>query len=229
MTKRKRTGTCTYCGLPGPITSDHVPPKNLWLAPRPTLITVPACLECNSEAGRDDEYFRLSLLMVADTTSGTPAHRVLEHVMEKLNSGNQNGFKGLLRESVSLGPAQTRNGLFIPKVGLYDAERARLERVAQRTIRGLNFSVTQKRLSPRASIKVLLPGDIEELPGNRREQLLGWLQRMLSRESRSIGDGTFRYWRAADENNPLTTLWILRFYESLDIIGLTTDSLTHSQ
>lgn len=47
-----------YCGAEGFVTDDHCPPKGLFAKPRPTLITVPACDECNRGFSRDDEYFR---------------------------------------------------------------------------------------------------------------------------------------------------------------------------
>jgi hypothetical protein len=44
------------------LTRDHLPPKNLFLPPRPAdLITVPCCYACNHQAHEDDEYLRLAV------------------------------------------------------------------------------------------------------------------------------------------------------------------------
>jgi hypothetical protein len=51
-------GLCVYCGQRDAVTDDHVPPKSLFGKPRPTLVTVPSCLQCNAGASKDDEYFR---------------------------------------------------------------------------------------------------------------------------------------------------------------------------
>ena len=55
---------CLYCGVPGELTNDHVPPKNLFPKPRPNiLVEVRACLACNGGASKDDEYFRQCLVL----------------------------------------------------------------------------------------------------------------------------------------------------------------------
>src|SRR5271165_919227 len=54
--------TCVFCGAIA-TTSDHVPPKNLFIPPRPTdLITVPACEICNGGTSTLDEEFRVFVL-----------------------------------------------------------------------------------------------------------------------------------------------------------------------
>ncbi len=65
MTSQYRVGTCTFCGLKGYVTDDHVPPRCLFSRPRPNnLVTVPACKDCNTrKSSKDDEYFRLTFGM----------------------------------------------------------------------------------------------------------------------------------------------------------------------
>lgn len=63
MLKRQRqpkTGICALCGSSGTVTREHVPPKCLFIKPRPTnTITVPLCKMCNHSYHLDDEYFRV--------------------------------------------------------------------------------------------------------------------------------------------------------------------------
>lgn len=63
MSKRKRkpiTGICALCGLSGIVTREHVPPKCIFVKPRPqNTITVPVCEKCNHSYHLDDEYFRV--------------------------------------------------------------------------------------------------------------------------------------------------------------------------
>ena len=52
---------CAFCGesFRGR-TKDHVPPRGLFENnPKFQLLTVPACLKCNNNASKDDEYFRI--------------------------------------------------------------------------------------------------------------------------------------------------------------------------
>ena len=61
--------SCTYCGKPKPETTNHIPPACLFPSPRPSdLITVPCCLDCNGGASKDDEYFRMMMVMRRDAT-----------------------------------------------------------------------------------------------------------------------------------------------------------------
>ncbi len=64
--KKKRLGICVYCGRNGPVTRDHIPPKNLFATRPSNLITVPACEKCNRAACKDDEYFRLTITSRSD-------------------------------------------------------------------------------------------------------------------------------------------------------------------
>lgn len=57
----ERVGECLYCGELRELTSDHVPPRCLFSKPRPALVTVPCCRDCNREFGKYDEYFRLAI------------------------------------------------------------------------------------------------------------------------------------------------------------------------
>ena len=57
---KKKIRTCALCGELRVTTREHVPPKNLFLAPRPkNTITAPVCNECNYRYHLDDEYFRV--------------------------------------------------------------------------------------------------------------------------------------------------------------------------
>src|SRR5262245_21112273 len=63
---------CGYCGRAEATTRDHIPPKAIFLVPRPSdLITVPSCASCNHGASDSDELFRayLSLHVGLDTPS----------------------------------------------------------------------------------------------------------------------------------------------------------------
>src|SRR4030095_5529812 len=58
---------CGYCGVRQATSRDHVPPENLFAAPRPSnLIAFPACAACHGDTSKDDEYFRTVMALRAD-------------------------------------------------------------------------------------------------------------------------------------------------------------------
>jgi hypothetical protein len=52
---------------------DHVPPKGIFLKPRPPLITVPACGACNGGASELDEKFKVFLSLQVGTSTEVTA------------------------------------------------------------------------------------------------------------------------------------------------------------
>src|SRR5689334_1954265 len=68
---RKNPRPCVFCGAADGTTKDHVPPKGIFVNPRPQLITVPACARCNNRTSQLDEEFKifLSLKVGVDTPS----------------------------------------------------------------------------------------------------------------------------------------------------------------
>lgn len=72
---KKKILTCVLCGERRVATREHVPPKNLFIAPRPkNTITVSVCEECNHSYHLDDEYFRI--YVCAGAQPGTPLARL---------------------------------------------------------------------------------------------------------------------------------------------------------
>lgn len=73
MKEKKVAGiiVCCYCGIRPATTKDHIPPKAIFNKPRPDdLITVPSCFECNNEASKYDEKFKVYLGMHVARTGG---------------------------------------------------------------------------------------------------------------------------------------------------------------
>jgi len=67
MPKMPKVGRCALCGETRPVTREHVPPKGLFLPPRPrNTITVPVCGPCNHGYHLDDEYFRTFVAALAE-------------------------------------------------------------------------------------------------------------------------------------------------------------------
>ncbi len=70
--KRKeiRVGICPVCVEERPLTDDHIPPRGIFLKPRPpNTITVLTCSDCNGRSKLDDEYFRVYIAAAAEPGS----------------------------------------------------------------------------------------------------------------------------------------------------------------
>src|SRR6516225_8918075 len=68
---RKTPQTCVLCGERPATTMDHVPPKALFLQPRPKLITVPACAICNR--GTSEAKAKFMVYMSVKRGNDTPS------------------------------------------------------------------------------------------------------------------------------------------------------------
>src|SRR5688500_5764615 len=81
----ERSALCLYCERRVGDTVDHVPPKSLFPPPRPSnLVTVPCCTSCHRSFMKDDEYFRLMLVLRDDVRDSASAQTGLRAVMRAL-------------------------------------------------------------------------------------------------------------------------------------------------
>ena len=127
----KKQGVCVYCGFVGDITDDHIPPENLFSKPRPdNLIKVPSCERCNRGFSRDDEYFRLMLIMREDVGLHPEYERLWPTVYRSLKRPEAQGFKTALLENLALRDVQTPGGLYVGRLPTYHVDLKRLDRVA---------------------------------------------------------------------------------------------------
>lgn len=94
---RKRLGVCAICGADGEVNREHVPPRNLFLKPRPTnTITVDLCPSCNHGYHLDDEYFRV--YVAADAQPGTRLMELWKKKVVDSSFARSGGLKGALKD-----------------------------------------------------------------------------------------------------------------------------------
>src|ERR1700740_2606191 len=104
---------CIYCGATDPITSDHVPPQSLFPSPAPSdLITVPACKRCNGGAAKDDEFFRLVLVMNEKTKGNAAREALMPAVKRSLLRFRAQGFASTFWSSTHSMERITPDGLY---------------------------------------------------------------------------------------------------------------------
>src|SRR5688572_2117292 len=139
--------SCYFCGERA-TSRDHVVPNCLF--PRTSnarRIKVPVCDAHNNSLAEDEEYFRAVLL------SGIwdPSPAVQELIETKLLTSFQKG-NSRLRRTLLL----TMKDVYLPtsngfaSSGLLKMDATRMDRVAEKIVRGMNFHVT-KRTMPRGT------------------------------------------------------------------------------
>ncbi len=215
---------CVYCGLEDPDvrdrTRDHVPPKNLFPEPRPSdLITVPCCRQCNGSASEDDEYFRFVLTSRIDTSDHPEAEKVRPRIFRSLQRPEATGFSDLLREIMIDVDVHTPSGIYVGKGAGIKISHERLNRVADRIVRGLYWHTFEVRL-PRDWTTVcrsdaILTVNDEDMQG----KIATVYGQMIERPPvRVIGNHVFEYWYQVAEDCEYSTAWLLRFYRSMNFI-----------
>ncbi|MGH9867610.1 MAG: HNH endonuclease [Candidatus Polarisedimenticolia bacterium] len=214
--KSTRNGMCTYCGIEGPITSDHIPPRNLFPERTPyELITVPSCLKCNQSSSQDDEYFR-AILSLWEELSSSP---VMAELRPKALRGLQRSEAARFRRSIEL--TSQRVQLFDPlgrvvrdstTVGM---NKARVNNVVSRITAGLLYRRFGYRLDDTMSLGSQLESELPLTETLRGMNAILGMQEPYCKfpeiyEVRVIWD------RHSDVK---ASMWLHTFYEKINFIS----------
>ena len=208
MGKVKRA-ICALCGETGPVTREHAPPKNLFLAPRPSnTITVPVCEVCNHSYHLDDEYFRVYVAGGAEP--GTRLWRLWKEKVVGSSFVRGGGLKGRLADDRAMvlahhdrEPLRTFDGDVVGDDLLYllqSFNASRINAVVEKIIRCLHFSSTGAPLRSTFSLRV----DVAPLTTSETEDL-------YDRRTGCVGhhdEFVFRY----EHISELSFRWLLGFY-----------------
>ena len=195
---------CYLCRSTENLTSDHLPPKNLFPKPKPTnLITVPCCASCNGGFSKLDEQFRVFVSMPVNVSS------VGKEIKQK------KVFEGSLKDSPKLkkqmardlfkGTLTTRFGpITVPLIAM---DRDVIDRFLTRLTKGLlatfysdidyfglQFGVTQ--LNQFGADHPTFKAVTSILTADQR------------------GHGIFRFWHGVALEDRTAGLWIYQFYDA---------------
>lgn len=222
--KAPRIGTCTYCGKEKPITSDHVPPRNLFDRPFPlNLLTVPACIGCNGGFKKDDEYFRIALTITDKAKGHRGREGILSTVLRGINSPKAGRFRATLLSNTQIAPQFSPSGIFLGNQRQMTFDGARIEGTARRIVQGLFFHVKGQRLPDDHAITVIPVGRFREVANLHPEMDLA-LREFVARITTELltehGD-VFGYRWIQSPNGPSRTMWLLYFYERLEFFCTT--------
>jgi hypothetical protein len=218
-----RPNVCVYCGAPNPSDKDHVPPKNIFI-PRPAkLIKVPACKTCNQGASKDDEYFRLAIVTRFDADDHPGIDGPTEAVLRSLDKPEASGLFELTCQSVVGIDLQTPEGASLGTAPGFRANLTRLSRVVRRTVKGLFWHEFGRPLPQTYDAVAWKESgiDFERMPLEMSEQLRARVATAQASARKTVGDGVFAYWVAADPEDGDTTSWVLVFFNTVRFIGFT--------
>jgi len=207
---------CIYCGGEGNQSRDHVPPKASFPKPRPSdLITVPSCEKCNRGFQQDDEYFKAHLGIRADIEGAPRAETLTEEVLRSWQRPQSGGFTAAFRDSFATRTIRAPDHSVIGQEFGHVALTERINRVLERTVRGLFFHETGTVLPldyrVRARMWEVLP------PQDARS----YMALMGGAPLRVIANGAFRYAARIAGDDPFASAWLLQFYGSATFLGVT--------
>ncbi len=213
---------CTYCGTPDPETWDHIPPACLFPPPRPSsLITVPSCTACNSGASKDDEYFKIWLLMRHDIAGHPSRAKLLDSVHRGLAKPQKRKLLNMLLSTLRRVPVHTPGGLYLGDAGVYYADLTRFGKVADRIVKGLFFHHYGTRLAATHDVRSFAESGLRDIKPNVQRSLAEMITALRSKPKQTIGDHVFEYWFQATPEDSNSTAWLLRFYDAESFLCLT--------
>lgn len=211
----KKTGICALCGKFGKFTKEHVPPKNLFLKPRPNnSITVHLCNKCNHSFHLDDEYFRVYIS--AGAQPGTKLWKLWKQKVVGSSFARSGGLRGrlndeheLLLEYATSNPLQAYDGSVLPEELLclvQPFEGNRINAVVEKIVRCLYYKHKSEVFN-------------ETLEVNDAPMTESILKDILSTRSGEVGYSDEFVYKYTDYTKG-QTLWRLVFYRSKEFTVL---------
>jgi hypothetical protein len=192
---------CVFCGEVAE-TRDHVPPQGVFPDPKPTdLISVPACNDCNCDTKLDDEYFRW-LVATGSAESEDALRLIKERILPKFR--RRPALLIQIMQGATRIDVKSEGGIYLGRKPAFYFERARIQTVISKTVRGLYFHETGCILSQKATVQDFVLNPIFK---NEFKEVI------CSLPLRDIGEGgvfSYRYW--VDNEEPRESFWFLMFF-----------------
>ena|SRR5579864_691359 len=215
-----KRGICTYCGETGALTSDHPIPRNLFPKPRPDLITVPSCQDCNNGFSLNDEYLRLVLVSRHDTFKHPDAQGVWGAAMRGLSRPDQLGLAKRFLSRAREVNVSTAAGLHLGRAGVFEPDISRIEAVAVRAVKGLFFNEYGRRIPDEYDYKTYIL-DLVVPQWEGAPLLTEMVRKLVSRQPTVIGNRTCAFWHQIVEGHDCASVWLIEFYGHMHCLVLT--------
>ena len=186
---------CCYCGVREATTRDHVPPKSIFNRPRPSdLITVPCCFQCNNEASKYDERFKVYLGLHVSSGGDKEAERLFREGVIPTVQHNKKLNNGVRANMFSLQTSTNENA----KAIRWDNEAHNI--TIERITKGLFFHHYEK----------IIPSDISiQTYWFKEDQLRNVDDKLYSNV---IANGAFEYRYNKAHGLAFDSIWLFTFY-----------------
>lgn len=192
---------CAICGERKAVTRDHVPPKGIFPAPRPSdLIAVPSCVECNNGASSYDRRFRACLSLHVGIDDPITSRLWRNHALPRLR--RDHWLRSRILSQIEPVWLTTPEGVIFETGFRFPWDSEAHHAVIERTIRGLYFRHAGAVLGRRGCVKVQW---FRALNDSLIQVSKDWQQC-------SLGGGQFVYRFAIAVDDPVHSLWLFQFH-----------------
>lgn len=140
---------CVYCGNAAGTTRDHAPPKVIFFEPYPpNLITVPACVECNSSFGTLDSAF-IEFISLVSRENSEHRRKLWSRSLTRVLNGNRRRAREIANTLIPPPVGSGVDGAFL----FVDLRIQR--RMACRIVKGLWFRIFREILPADIPVKAM--------------------------------------------------------------------------
>lgn len=204
-TSTKKEETCAYCGREA-TTKDHVPPKQIFPKPRPAnLVTVPACLDCNNQSGKDEEYF-LATFMFSEAGTSEAGKKLWDEKLHRMYEKNLGLRRKIAHNLEQPKDTYTPSGIYLGKRMVINLDKNRIYKVVRKIVRGLYYLEYQEVMPASQDLDCLLIQTQDHFNAAKEST------KELKSGSKSW-DGIFRYSHNRTEEGRPGSIWLLNFYD----------------
>lgn len=199
---KKKEDICVYCAEPQKTTKDHVPPKSFFPRPKPSnLITVPACADCNSSAGKDEEFF-LATFMFSEAGESIAGKKLWDEKLHRMYDKNK-GLKRKIAQNLKYSDCVTHSGIYLGRKRTIKQEPKRFENVVSKIVKGLYFFEYDEIIPKTIGVMSSYIQSQEEADEVLKYELNFGTRRW---------DGIFEYRFNRNKDNPEDFIWLMLFY-----------------
>jgi hypothetical protein len=222
MPRKPRIGVCVYCGTPGSVTRDHVPPICLFPPDtRVNLITVDACNVCHDSYKLDDEYFRVTLSIRDDLADGSEAQYLRDQTSKTLRNPAAKAFRAAIRASTLTVKRHSTNGNYIGEATALRVDASRITRTAERMVRGMYGKFFGSPLPQTYELTVNLLDLQRDMSALQTPEMQELLTHLGQHGHHRVFGKVLDVWYAKTVDDAHSSVWVIRLHDTFGFLGFT--------
>lgn len=208
---------CVYCDLREGTTEDHTVPNSVFPKPRPgNMVKVPACLPCNGDKSKDDDYLRDMLLVDWENEAHPMAQGELKGKLIRAIGRGQSHLIRDGRRTRRPTPVLSPVGLYLGTAPAIPIDQARINKMFERIVRGLYFEFSGgQRLPTDCTFEV---GKVHPM---RKEQTIRMFDRTGAGKY-AIGD-SFDCAYVVAKDDSTVSIWLLQLFNVFVLVTTNAD------